>query len=65
MISTSTYFFILITAHLMKRQFLPSAGAMVALEMLSSELQDLYEGGFLKLEVLQGHVISDNVVRPI
>ncbi|CAM9837616.1 unnamed protein product [Pylaiella littoralis] len=38
------------------------AGAMVALEMLSSELQDLYEGGFLKLEVLQGHVISDNVV---
>lgn len=36
---------------------------MVSLEVLSGELQDLYEGGFLELEVLQGHVLSDNVVR--
>lgn len=37
---------------------------MVAPEVLSGELQGLFEAEFLELEVLQGHVLSDNVVRP-
>lgn len=36
---------------------------MVPLQALSRELQDLYEAGALELEVLQGHLLSDNVVR--
>lgn len=39
------------------------SGAMVPLEALSNELQDLYGRGSLELEVLQGHVLSDNAVR--
>ncbi|CAB1119684.1 unnamed protein product [Ectocarpus sp. CCAP 1310/34] len=39
-----------------------STGAMVPLEALSNELQDLYGRGALELEVLQGHVLSDNAV---
>ncbi|CAM9945829.1 unnamed protein product, partial [Ectocarpus sp. 13 AM-2016] len=35
---------------------------MVPLEALSNELQDLYGRGSLELEVLQGHVLSDNAV---
>ncbi|CAM9729359.1 unnamed protein product [Ectocarpus sp. 8 AP-2014] len=38
------------------------SGAMVPLEALSNELQDLYDRGSLELEVLQGHVLSDNAV---
>ncbi|CAM9763361.1 unnamed protein product, partial [Ectocarpus fasciculatus] len=36
--------------------------AMVPLEALSNELQDLYGRESLELEVLQGHVLSDNAV---
>ncbi|CAM9098195.1 unnamed protein product, partial [Hapterophycus canaliculatus] len=37
-------------------------GPMVSLEASSGELRDLYEAGFLELEVQQGHVLSDHVV---
>lgn len=36
---------------------------MVPGETLSGELQRLYEGDFLELEVLQGSVLADHVVR--
>lgn len=36
---------------------------MVPLEASSGELHDLYDAGVLDLEVLQGHVLSDHVVR--
>lgn len=37
---------------------------MIPLAMPSAEMQGLHEGGFLTLEVLQGHVLSDHAVRP-
>eukprot|EP00903_Cladosiphon_okamuranus_P014853 g13754.t1 len=37
-------------------------GAMIPTTMPSSEMQGLHEAGFLTLEVLQGHVLSDHAV---
>lgn len=36
---------------------------MIPLAMASGELQKLYEGDHLELEVLQGNVVSDRMVR--
>ncbi|CAM9285916.1 unnamed protein product, partial [Scytosiphon promiscuus] len=38
------------------------ARTMIPLEASSGELRDLYRAGFLELEVLRGHVLSDHVV---
>lgn len=36
---------------------------MLPLEASSSELQRLHEGDFLELEVLEGNVLSDQLVK--
>ena len=41
------------------------AGTTIPLETLSVELQRLHEAECLQLEVLQGSVVSDHVVRAL
>lgn len=55
------------TLHVAARAAVAHSGDMVPPETVSGELLRLYEGDFLELEVLQGNVLSDNVVskKPI
>lgn len=36
---------------------------MISIDALSSHVQSMYEEGFLELDMLQGSVVSDRVVR--